>query len=124
MGIKGAGTMCHLVLFLPVLTLPVFWLFPISTAMPIYLIISGISLVLYFLIFKAMRMKPQVGREAMIGQTGVVIKEIAPEGKIEYAAEIWNATTDGKKLSVGDKAVIEGFWGLNLLVKEVPDEKQ
>lgn len=92
--------------------------------MPIYLIISGISLVLYFLIFKAMRMKPQVGREAMIGQTGVVIKEIAPEGKIEYAAEIWNAKTDGKKLSVGDKVIIDGFWGLNLLVKEVPDGKQ
>jgi membrane protein implicated in regulation of membrane protease activity len=116
--------MCHLVLFLPVLALPVFWLFPFSIAMPIYLVISSISLVLYFLIFRAMRMKPQVGLEAMLGQTGVVIKEIAPEGKIEYAAEIWNATTYGKKIPVGDQVIIDGFWGLNLLVKEVSDEKQ
>ena len=92
--------------------------------MPVYLVISGISLVLYFLIFKAMRMKPKVGMEAMLGQTGVVIKEIAPEGKIEYAAEIWNAVTEGKKFSVGDEVIINGFWGLNLLVKEVPDGKQ
>jgi membrane protein implicated in regulation of membrane protease activity len=116
--------MCHLVLFLPVFALPVFWLFPFETALPIYLVISAISLVLYFLIFKAMRMKPQVGREAMLGQTGVVIKDIAPEGKIEYAAEIWNAMTDGRKFAVGEKVLIDGFWGLNLIVKEAPAEKQ
>lgn len=116
--------MCHLVLFLPVFALPVFLFFPFSTAMTIYLIISGISLLLYYLIFKAMMMKPRVGKEAMLGKTGVVIKDIAPEGKIKYATEIWNAMTDGKKFSVGEKVIIHGFWGMNVLVKEVPVEKQ
>ena len=78
---------------------------------------------LYFLIFKAMMMKPRVGKEAMRGKTGVVIKDIAPEGKIQYASEIWNAMTDGKKLSVGEEVIIHGFWGMNVLVKEVPFEK-
>ena len=115
--------MCHLILFLPVLALPVFWFFPLSTALPIYLIITGISAFLYFLIFKAMRMKPRVGKEAMLGKTGVVIKDVAPKGKIQYATEIWNAMTDGKSFSVGDKVVIHGFWQMNVLVKEVPAEK-
>jgi membrane protein implicated in regulation of membrane protease activity len=115
--------MCHLVLFLPVFALPIFWLFPFETALPIYLVISAVSLVMYFLIFKALRMKPQVGREAMLGRIGVVTKDISPEGKIEYAAEIWNAMTDGRKFSVGEKVIIDGFWGLNLLVKEAPAEK-
>ena len=114
--------MCHLVLFLPVFALPIFWIFPYSTAMTIYLIIMGISLLLYFLIFKAMMMKPQVGIEAMLGKTGVVIKDIAPEGKIQYATEIWNAMTDDRKFSAGEKVVIHGFWGMNVLVKEVPLE--
>jgi inner membrane protein len=90
--------MCHLILFLPVFALPVFWFFPFSTALPIYLIISAISAFLYFLIFKAMMMKPRVGKEAMLGKTVEVIKDIAPEGKIKYTSEIWNAIADGKKI--------------------------
>jgi len=116
--------MCHLILFLPVFALPVFWFFPFSTALPIYLIISAISAFLYFLIFKAMMMKPRVGKEAMLGKTVVVIKDIAPEGKIKYTSEIWNAIADGKKFSVGEKVIIHGFWGMNVLVKEIPVEKQ
>ena len=116
--------MCHLILFLPVFGLPVFWLFPFPTAISIYLIILGISIFLYFLIFKAMMMKPRVGKEAMLGKTGVVIKDIAPEGKIKYTTEIWNAMTDGKKFSIGEEVVIYGFSGMNVLVKEIFIEKQ
>jgi len=116
--------MCHLVLFLPVFALPVFRFFPFSTALTIYLIIVGISLLLYYIIFKAMMQKPKVGKEAMLGKTVVVIKDIAPEGKIKYASEIWNAMADGKNFSVGEKVIIHGFWGLNVLVKGIPVEKQ
>ena len=116
--------MCHLILFLPVLALPVFWFFPFSTALTIYLISAGFSTLLYFLIFKAMMMKPRVGKEAMLGKTVEVIKDIAPEGKIKYASEIWNAIADGKKFLIGEKVIIYGFWGLNVLVKEIPIEKQ
>ena len=111
--------MCHLVLFLPILTLPIFWFFPFSTAMTIYLIITGFSLLLYFLIFKAMILKPRVGKEAMLGQTGTVIKDIAPEGKIKYATEIWDAVAEGEIFSEGDEVVIHGFWGMKVLVKAV-----
>ena len=116
--------MCHLILLLPVFALPIFWFFPLSTALPIYLIITGITAFLYFLIYKAMMMKPRIGKEAMLGQTVDVIKDIAPEGKIKYFAEIWNAMTDGKNFSAGEKVVIYGFWGMNVLVKEIPDKKQ
>ena len=115
--------MCHLAFFLPVFSLPVFWFFPFSTAMTIYLIILGLSLLLYFLIFKAMMMKPRVGKEAMLNKTGVVIKDIAPEGKIKDATEIWNAITDGRQFLVGEKVIIHGFWGMTVLVKEVAVKK-
>ena len=71
-----------------------------------------------------MQLEPRNGKEAMLGKTGVVIMDIAPEGKIKYATEIWNAMTDGKNFSVGEKVIIQGHcWGMNLLVKEVPVEK-
>ena len=107
---------------MPVFALPVFWLFPFPTALTIYLIVSGISALLYYLIFKALMLKPRVGLDAMLGKTGVVIKDIAPEGKIRYATEIWNAMTNGKKFSAGEKVMINGFWGMHVLVQEVPVE--
>jgi len=111
--------MCHLILFLPVFALPVFWFLPFATALSVYLVVSGVSLLIYLLVFKAMRLRPMVGKEAMLGKTGVVIKDIAPEGKIEYACEIWNARVpSGKKFSVGDTVVITGFRGLDVIVKE------
>ncbi len=72
-----------------------------------------------------MRMKPWNGKEAMLGRSGLVIQDIAPEGKIQYATEIWNAIADGKKLSKGDKVIIHGFsWGLRVLVQETSVKKR
>ena len=68
-----------------------------------------------------MRLKPWNGKEAMVGRTGLVIQDIDPEGKIQYATEIWNAIGDSKKFSKGDKVIIHGFgWGLKVLVQESP----
>ncbi|MDP2644541.1 MAG: NfeD family protein [Desulfobacterales bacterium] len=116
--------MCHLILFLPVFALPVFWFFPFQTAMSIYLIILGVYLILYFKIFKAMRLKPRLGMEGMLGKTGVVIKDINPEGKIRYGSEIWDAISEKGKLSEGTKVIICGFLGMKLLLKKRPGENQ
>jgi len=113
--------MCHLIFFLPIFGLPVFWIFPLKTALILYLIILALSLFLYFKIFQAMRTKVRNGQAAMLGKTGVVLQNIDPEGKIKYATEIWNAVAEGKKLLEGEKVVISGFaHGLRVIVKEAP----
>ena len=71
-----------------------------------------------------MRLKPRLGKEAMLGKTAMVIQNVDPEGKISYATEIWNAMADGEKFSKGDKVIIHGFWGMKVLVKENGIEKQ
>jgi len=72
-----------------------------------------------------MHLKPWNGKEAMLGKTGLVVQDIDPEGKIQYATEIWNAIADGKKCSKGDKVIIHGFgWGLRVLVRGKPDSKR
>jgi len=111
--------MCHLVFFLPIFGLPVFWIFPFSIALPVYILIVGISMLLYYKIFQAMRAKLRNGQAAMLGKTGVVLQNIDPEGKIRYASEIWNAVTEGKKFLAGEKVVIRGFsYGLRVIVAE------
>ncbi|UCD78237.1 MAG: hypothetical protein JSW26_22940 [Desulfobacterales bacterium] len=116
--------MCHLIFFLPVFGLPVFWFFPFKTALMVYLIILGISLLLYYKVFQALRSKVYTGKEAMLGKTAVVVRKIDPEGKVQYATEIWCATARGKTFLEGEKVVITGIFGLNLLVTEAPFEKQ
>ena len=111
--------MCHLIFFLPIFGLPVFWIFPFSIALPVYILIVGISMLLYYKIFQAMRAKLRNGQAAMLGKTGVVLQNIDPEGKIRYASEIWNAVTEGKKFLAGEKVVIRGFsYGLCVIVAE------
>ena len=116
--------MCHLIFFIPFFALPVFWLLPFNTALTIYLVICGICFVIYFKIYQAMRLNPHNGREAMLGKTGRVIQDIDPEGKIQYATEIWNAIAEGKKFSAGENVIIERFsWGLRVVVHESPVER-
>ena len=109
--------MCHLIFFIPFFALTVFWILPFNTALTIYLITCGICFFIYFKIFQAMRINPWNGKEAMLGKNGLVIQDIDPEGKIQYATEIWNAIADGKKFMRGDEVIIHGFsWGLRLVV--------
>ena len=115
--------MCHLIFLLPIFGLPVFWIFPFNMALPTYVFIVGISILLYYKIFQAMHAKVRNGQEAMLGKTGVVLENIDPEGKIKYATEIWNAAADGKKFLVGEKVVINGFsYGLSVTVEEASVE--
>ncbi len=116
--------MCHLIFFLPVFGLPVFWIFPFNTALPVYLFIVGVSMLLYWKIYQAMTSKVLTGQEGMLRKTGMVIQDIDPEGKIKYATEIWNAVAEGKKLMEGEKVIISGFsYGLRVIVAEPPVER-
>ena len=114
--------MCHLILFLPFFAVPIFWLFPITTALPLYFLVLGISLFLYFKIFQAMRQKVKTGREAMLGKKGLVVEDIDPEGKVQYANEIWDATAGGSRFLKGEQVKIMGIRGLVLLVEKMPGE--
>jgi membrane-bound serine protease (ClpP class) len=115
--------MCHVILFLPAFALPVFWIYPLSTALPLYLFIVSISLFLYFKVFQAMHRAVQTGREAMLKKSALVIEDIDPEGKIFYAGEIWNATGKGRRFRRGEQVLIREFRGLRLVVDEMPVEE-
>jgi membrane-bound ClpP family serine protease len=114
--------MCHLILFLPFFALPLFWIFPFTTALPLYILVLGISLFLYFKIFKAMRQQVKNGREAMIGKKALVVEDIDPEGKIQYAGDLWDATARGSRFLKGEQVKISGFRGLVLQVEKILSE--
>lgn len=112
--------MCHLILFLPFFAVPLFWILPLATALPLYFLVLGISLFLYFKIFQAMRQQVKTGREAMLGKKGMVVEDIDPDGKVQYANEIWDATAGGSCFLKGEQVKIMGIRGLVLLVEKMP----
>ena len=114
--------MCHLILFMPAFALPLFWVFPFNIALPLYLFVIGISIFLYFKIFQAMRQEIKTGKEALLGKKGLVIEDIDPEGKIEYASEIWDATTREGRVLKGEPVKINGMQGLVLTVERITAE--
>jgi membrane-bound serine protease (ClpP class) len=112
--------MCHLILLMPVLTLPIFWLMPLSLAIPIYTIISLITAMFYWLIAKSMRKQPETGSEGLIGATGEVVSKLGPENHAKYLVrsqgELWSANSPDL-LRTGETVSISAVEGIRLMVR-------
>ena len=100
--------MCHVLLALPLLALPVFWLLPLSAAFPIYGAVTGISAVIYWYALLAMKRPVVTGMEGMIGETGTVVEASGTDLIVQIHNELWRATSDGAPLRNGDQVEVVG----------------
>jgi membrane-bound serine protease (ClpP class) len=66
------------------------------TAVALTLPFSIITAVLLSLVVRARRNKAATGEEAMIGETGSAVTELAPAGKVFVRGEYWNAVAGGR----------------------------
>jgi membrane protein implicated in regulation of membrane protease activity len=112
--------MCHLILFMPVLALPIFWLMPPSSAIPIYIIIALTAAFLYWLIAKAMGRQPETGSESLIGATAKVVSQFGPADHAQYLVrsrgELWTAiSTD--IIATGEIVSVSAVNGIRLVVR-------
>ena len=81
-----------------------------------------IGLFAVFVIFivlarRAMKKPIVVGKETMIGQTGVAATDIAPDGMVRLMGELWRATSD-RRIRQGEEVVVKDVKGLVLVVKK------
>lgn len=123
--------MCHLILLMPVLALPIFWLVPLDLSIPIYALIVLISGLLYRIIVKLMKRKPETGKEGLVGELAEVVSRNGhPAGYlVRTQGELWNATSPDM-LQTGDMVSILAIDHLKLLVStnngdntEIADER-
>lgn len=114
--------MCHLLLLLPVLALPVFWLWPFTVAGPAYALIVAVALTTYIFAVKAMGRPVATGREEMLHAAGYVIEE--PEADtfwVHVHDERWLARSAESDLHAGDRIRVVGLDGMTLLVVGEPE---
>ena len=110
---------CHLLLILPVAGLGLFALLPFPIALPIYLMISGISLFIYWSVFQAMHRPVTTGPEGMIGKPAEAVTDLSPQGRIRYHGELWKALAS-EPIPAGSRVTIVGVNGMRLLVQPSP----
>ena len=79
--------------------------------------VSGIMLLLAYLVFKSQRRKPTLGLEGLVGEIGEVKERLAPGGRVFVHGESWSAEGDGEEIGVGEKVEVVSFEGMRLRVK-------
>jgi membrane protein implicated in regulation of membrane protease activity len=111
--------MCHLILFMPVLALPIFWLMPLNLALPIYVTVAVMSGRFYRLIARSMVKQPETGSESLIGAVGEVVSKLGPRDHPGYLVrsqgELWSASSPSP-LQTGEKVSIASVDGIRLVV--------
>jgi membrane-bound serine protease (ClpP class) len=84
-------------------------------------LISGalFSVVVSFAV-RAQRRPVSVGREALIGRIGEARTDLAPNGMVQVAGELWSAglESDTGSLASGTRVEVVGVEGIHLLVRE------
>ena len=110
--------MCHLILLLPLLALPLFWLAPVSIALPAYVAILILSGGIYFLAVRAMHRPIQTGVEALVHSTGEVLSQENALFRVRVHSEIWNAESSDN-LRAGDSIEVVAIDELRLRVRRI-----
>lgn len=70
-------------------------------------LIPTIIVTLLFFLFviglglKAQRRKPTTGAEGLLGETGIVVTPLDPEGRVQIHGELWFARTDTPPVEKG-----------------------
>jgi membrane protein implicated in regulation of membrane protease activity len=112
----------HLFIFiflLPLIGLIVFWLLPLSSAIPVYLVILLVSGVLYWVTARAMRKRAKYDLTSLIGTEARVVSMSGIRGNIQYVVEVhgelWNARSRDELLP-DDTVKILSADGLTLQV--------
>jgi membrane protein implicated in regulation of membrane protease activity len=107
--------MCHLILLLPLLALPSFWVVPLSLAVPAYAAVVALSVWMYVLIMRSMHRPLESGVEKLEHDEGEVIEASGKRAMVRVESEIWQARCD-EELRRGDRVKVLAVEGLTLRV--------
>jgi membrane protein implicated in regulation of membrane protease activity len=119
--------MWHLIIMLPIVGIIVFFLLPLSAAIPVYLVILLASGLAYWSVARAMRRRPKTGREGLIGATARVVSHVQPGGNARYLVrtqgELWGADSPDA-LREGEVVTVTGIDGLKLRVQRMAGSEE
>lgn len=90
-----------------------------------YVIVPSVLFTVLFFAFAlgkgvaAQRRVPTTGIEGLVGETGVALEDLAPDGQVRVHGEIWSATASTAPIRSGTGVIVEAVHGLHLTVRPV-----
>ena len=93
-----------------------------STAVALTIPFSAITVLLLSLVLRARRAKVVTGSEAMVGEVGSAITELAPAGKVFVHGEYWDATSL-RPAAAGASVRVTAIDRLRLTVEPMDDRR-
>ena len=113
-----------ILMFLPLIALPVFWFLPAAEAAPIYIVGIILSFWMFWLMRRNKRYRIVTGREGLVGQEADVVSTSVVNGKTAYTilveGELWTARSIDD-VKPGEKVVITAVEGNAPLVQRPSD---
>jgi len=90
--------------------------------------VIGVALLVSVLFFgfvvgmgmRAQRRKPTTGAEGLVGEEGVAIGDLSPDGRVKVHGELWNAGSASGEIRSGEGVVVEKTENLRLIVRRKP----
>lgn len=112
--------MCHLVLLMPILGLPLFWLLPLGYALPTNIVLWLTAAFLYWLIRKAMRKPIQDGFQSLVDTEAEVVSKLEKSHSAKYLVraqgELWSAYS-ADALDIGEQVNIVAVRGIGVVIE-------
>jgi inner membrane protein len=115
--------MCHLILLLPLIALPIFWFLPLGPALLIYGAVLLISAWTYWYVMQSMRRPIVAGKEELLHSTGRVLEAHGNSAQVRVHSEIWSAVS-AERLRTDDIVEVVGIDGLTLQVRRTGGTSQ
>jgi len=95
----------------------------LSTAISLAIPFAAITVFLLSLVVRARAGKAVTGSDGMIGEIGVAIGNLSPEGRIFVRGEYWNAVARAP-VNAGQRVRVTAIDHLNLTVEPIPNESR
>jgi membrane protein implicated in regulation of membrane protease activity len=109
-----------ILMVLPVLAIPVFWLLPLGQAVVVYIVCLALSGSMFWLMRGNRKRSVMTGKESLIGRDAEIIARSPDGGRPRYTlaieGELWTARS-GDALKLGEKVIITASQGNTLIVR-------
>ena len=94
---------------------------PLGIAIPVYVGITLISILMYWAILRAIKKIPTTGASGLVGTSARVVSKLGPSDEAQYLVEadgeLWSANSSDK-LEPGEMVSIVRVDGIRLVVKQ------
>jgi len=90
----------------------------LSIIIPAVLFTAAFFVVALGLGLRAQIKKATTGQKGIVGEKGIIVRPLTPEGQVSVHGEIWKAVSS-EKLKKGDKVEVTAIEGMVLTVRRI-----